>query len=188
MKRPETQLVQALTTIALGTFCSALIGYLFNGTMIFAINQPPARFLFLGLGGSLVYTLAVYRTSRAAFMALLGLFMIQTFLSGYLYLSEFVGRGLHYLAIFVAVLIYRKVYCRELGSVTMGKTFIMAGMVGFFFLVAALISGLLYRINSFDSDLYWDISQGFLLGLGLGAGLEIAHRYLWGKITPPGNR
>lgn len=121
-------------------------------------------------------------------MALLGLFLIQTFLSSYLYLPDFVGRSLHYLAIFAAALIYHKVYCRELGGVAMGKTFIMAGIVGFFFLVAALISGLLYTINSFDTDLYWEISQGFLLGFGLGAGLEIAHRYLWGKITPPGSR
>ena len=140
MKRPDTQLFQALTTIALGTFCSALVGYLFNGNMIFALDQPPARFLVLGLGGSLVYTLAVYRNIRVAFMALLTLFLIQTFLSGYLYLPEFVGRSFHYLAVFVAVILYRKVYCRELGSVTMGKTFIMAGMVGFFFLLAALIS------------------------------------------------
>ena len=179
MQDRSSLLPQALTYAVLGLAGALAMGLLFHGTELFHPSHPALRFLTLGLAGAVTYSVVVF--GRHQWHALLPLVLISAVdasLIGISSISQLGARVLNFLAMGGAAYLYATVYCRHLNQAPLGKTLIMAGLTGVTFLAAAFLSGLLFAVHSFDSVLFWEVSQGFLVGLGLGAGLELAHRVL----------
>jgi len=170
---------QALTYTFLGFLGAFLIGLLLYRADLFQPTGPGFRFLSFGLAGALCYSTIVFRPLKSGRWEALGILVLVALadinLTGLRTVSQLVSRGLSFLAIGAAAWLYAAVYCRRLNFVPLGRTLIMAGLTGATFLAAAVIAGLIFPVLSFDSVLFWEVSQGFLIGLGLGAGLELAH-------------
>ena len=170
---------QALTYLVLGFAGALAMGLLFHGTGLIHPTHPAFRFLTLGLAGAVTYSVVVFgRRKWYALLPLALITVVDVSLVGITTISQLGSRVFNFLAMGGAVYLYATVYCRHLNPALLGKTIIMAGLTGVTFLAAAFLSGLLFVVHSFDSVLFWEVSQGFLMGLGLGAGLELAHRLL----------
>ncbi len=74
----------------------------------------------------------------------------------------------------LAAWVYTTWYHHRVGPALLERALLLAGLMALSFIIAAVALGLSFPVYSFDAEIFWQTSQGFFIGLVLGAGLELS--------------
>ncbi|MCP4684768.1 MAG: hypothetical protein GY867_04895 [bacterium] len=171
MPEPRANAFQALLLFVLGAGGSIAVGYLWAGDSVFKIHATASGFMFDGLGCAFVFALHRWRGLIPALGAGLLLSLLLGFLFSSLFLTVFIHSILKmFAAALVSDLVWGKIFTRLL----FGKFIYTAIVLSAASLVATLILIVVYSLNLFRDVMVVNTAQGFLVGLGLGLGFEIA--------------
>jgi len=171
MSESEVKAFQAFLLFVLGAAGSIGVGYLWAGTDIFLIQKTAAGFFYDGLGCAFVFALHRWRGLIPALGAAMLLSLIWGFLASSLFLTVFIHSVLMmFSAALVSDLMWGKIFTRLL----FGKFIYTAIVLSAASLVGTLVLIVIYSLDLFRDMMVTNTAQGFLVGLGLGLGLEIA--------------
>ncbi len=171
MPESEVKIFQAFLLFVLGAAGSIGLGYIWAGEDIFMIQKTAAGFFYDGLGCAFVFALHRWRGLTVALGVALLLSLIWGFMASDLFLTVFVHSALMmFSAALVSDLMWGKIFSRLL----FGKFIYTAIVLSAASLVGTLVLTVVYSLDLFRDMMVANTAQGFLVGLGLGLGLEIA--------------
>jgi len=171
MPESDVKLFQALLLFVLGAVGSIGVGYFWAGSDIFMIEKTAAGFFYDGVGCAFVFALHRWRGLILALAAGLLLSLVWGFLASSLFLTVFIHSALMmFSAAMVSDLMWGKIFSRLL----FGKFIYTAIVLAAASLVGTLLLTVIYELDLFRGMMVRNTAQGFLVGLGLGLGLEVA--------------
>jgi len=170
---PKSNPAGFFLTIFLGIAGSILVGFLLYGGRIFDSHLPHFQFVAFGIIGAVFYATLKYISLRAALVALLMLYIMQVITAGsttfdwllrdFVYVGG-IGFAVHNFAAFTE---------RELRGWRFGKFLALGLIMAIAYAAITSILCILTR-TCIGAALFPSLIKGFLIGGGLGLGLEIA--------------
>jgi len=160
-------------SIILGIAGSMLVGFLLHGNRIFDTHLPYFQFIAFGIIGAVFYATLKYISLRAALIVLVILYILQVITAGsttfewllrdFVYVGG-IGFAVHNFAAFTE---------RELRGWRIGKFLALGLIMAIAYAAMTSILCILTR-TCIGAALFPSLINGFLIGGGLGLGLEIA--------------
>lgn len=151
-----------------------LVGRLLFGPGL--LDQGTQLYWFCYVGFTAAVTIVLIRAHGRLLVPLLLLAMIalDTARLDSLTIALFTARVAYLLAGALAAWVYATRYHHSVGPAILERALVLAGLTALSFIIAAVVLGLGFPVYSFDAEIFWQTSQGFFIGLGLGAGLELS--------------
>jgi hypothetical protein len=174
------KLKQFLLVALLAAVGSILIGLLFFGRGIFDKNRVGFQFLSFGIMGGFLFSSFRYLQKWIA-----GLLIVVLLVANELVLHsgnwDFIWQDvLYYLGTASALLIFAAYYFPKLAGTFLGRLLALSSLAAVAFSIVTVIFYFIFLQNpsiprfNLSQMIYYDLSQGFLLGFGLGLGIEAA--------------
>lgn len=177
-KRAFSTVAAPVIYAALGLFSCLVTGYLFAGNRIFVNTNPPFQFVIYGLAGAILFSLLKFSTLRnflygAALLLLLEIIRGKVKDEGILF-----ARFVYFAGIAISIYLYSQLFDAPLKSLKFGKFLSLGGTVAAVNFVLAWFWGSLWNIFIKPANIRELILEqtfiGFMIGIGLGIGFEIA--------------
>lgn len=167
---------QILWTTILGTVVCLAIAVLFFGTNINDLQQPTVYFLLLGFAGSL--SLALFRQKKVRDVIYINILIYVLFAIVASFLRPITALILliYYAALIGAIYFFSKSFDAKLPQSIFIRPLLLAGLIGLLFIIANFIHGLMFIDRFHIGFLLRNMPIGFLVGLGVGIGSEIANK------------
>lgn len=162
-----------------GTLTSVLIGITFFGLEVFQPQSPFFQFLVYGIIGSISFILFKLNRYRDALFILSLLFLFEILWLG----SKFpITHLLYYLSITSGLFIFYKYFFVQTQTIKYARPLILASILALLFVVVFFALKLIYAPGSGKLLPFKNMPVGFLIGIGLGIGIELAeHLHSRGK-------
>ena len=154
-----------------GIICCLMLGFIFFGFRVFTIGHAPFQFTAYGLVGSISFSLFAFRRYRDALFVLLLLFALNIALVGTAYLFTHL---LSFGSVVAVTYIFSRYYFFELGNLKLARPLILAGLLSILYLLITAFLGMFYETDIVRVAVFGNMPYGFLVGLGLGLGFELA--------------
>jgi hypothetical protein len=163
----------AILIIFLGTLFTILFGYLLKFLSIFNPADPGFQFVIYGLCGS--FLLAVIHTSNTKnfIYGILALLLITVVLFRIKSFSIIMIRLLFWIALSFAIFLYHRCYYKDLNKLAFGKFIPLSALMFIASFAVAVIFGFYIKSPDFKELLFGQASYGFIIGTGIGLGLEL---------------
>lgn len=174
-KSPEASWLYKVLFGALG---SILLGAVFFGTAVFHRRHPAFAFTGYGIAGAVVFPLVQGRRSRDAGFAVVAFFLLNLLLAGTRF---WLTQLLFYGAAVVSVYLFAERFYRPLGKIPAARPLVLAGLFAIGFILDTLILAAVYHGRTGGFLPFRNLPVGFLIGLGLGIGFELAEYVIAGK-------
>lgn len=151
-----------------------MMGRLLFGPGVLEQGSQISWFGFLGFTAAVTIVLVRARGLLLVPLLLLAMIALDTARLDSLTLALFTARVVYLLAGALAGWLYAARYHHRVGAAPLERALVLAGLMALSFIIAAVGLGLGFPVYSFDAEIFWQTSQGFFIGLGLGAGLELS--------------
>jgi hypothetical protein len=175
MKSPITPII---ITIVLGTLVSILIGLLVSGIRIFNIYQLPFQYVASAIIASVFYAILQFSGRRDAFLVLVMLFVLGEGLERNFEIQNIIKNLLYIASAGITVYIYSEIIMPKISGLKFGKFLTFASLFTLYGVLLYFVLFLVHRGERTLADAKKNgveyISFQFLVGLGIGLGLEIA--------------
>lgn len=176
----KNNLIHFLLDALLAAVGAILIGLIFFGRGIFDTNRVGYQFLSFGImGGFLFSSFRFLKKWIAAiiFVALLVLNEAVLHLGNWDFIWQDV---LYFVAMSAALFISSEYYFPRLAETMFGRLLALSSLFAIGYIVVTVIFYFIFAANpaiprfNLSQMIYYDLAQGFLVGFGLGAGIEAA--------------
>ncbi len=171
---------QFLLMALLAAVGSILVGVAFFGHNIFDKNRVGFQFLSFGIIGGFLFSSFKYLKLWIAGVVVVLLLVLNEALlhSGN---WDFIWQDiLYYVAVSVSLFIVARYYFPKLAGVVLARLLAVSSLMSVTYIIVTVIFYFVFLGNpsiprfNLSQMVYYDLAQGFLLGLGLGAGIEAA--------------
>ncbi len=165
-----------------GALACVIAGIISFGGQVFQANTPFFAFVSFGIIGAILFALFRIKRYRDAVFAAVLLFLLAYLFSGRAFMLTQV---LFSLMVFLSVLLYERYFYHQLNRLFYARPLILAGLFSIGFLLATLMMAVIYSAPSNQFFPFRNLPVGFLIGLGLGTGFELADYFVSRGITIP---
>ena len=165
----------ALVYILSGTAACMLAGLIFFGMDIFDDKSPLFQIIVFGLVGSTSFILVTMKRYRDALFVLLIIFLLDMFIFGFKYP---LNRTLYFLSAVGGAFLYERYFFHRTENIKIARPLIFAGIYAILSVLLVLILSLVHPTAQRNIYPFINVPIGFLIGLGLGAGFELADQIL----------
>ncbi len=169
-----------LLTALLAAVGAIVMGLIFFGHGIFDKNRVGFQFLSFGIVGGFLFASFRYLKLWIAaiiFVALLALDEAVLHSGNW----DFVWQDvLYFVAVSASLFAFARYYFARLGGAVLGRLLTLSALVAAAYIIVTIAFYFIFLGNpmiprfNLSQMVYYDLAQGFLLGSGLGAGLEVA--------------
>lgn len=174
----KEKLIPFLLNALLAAVGAIIVGLIFFGRGIFDTNRVGYQFLSFGImGGFLFSSFRFLRKWMAAIVFIVLLVLNEAIL--HLGNWDFIWQDvLYYLAMSTSLLIFAAYYLPKVSGSVLGGLLTVSSLFAISYAVVTVIFYFIFLSNpsvprfNLSQMLYYDLAQGFLVGFGLGAGLE----------------
>ena len=176
----KRKFVYLVITTALAAAGSTLTGLLFYQGAIFRVSDITFQFVSFGIVGGLVFSTFRFLSKPQSAVVLILLLLVDVLLQRSNIWRFMLRDLLYYFGIVSSLFVFARYYFDRVGGVFGGRSIVLASLTALSYIVAAIVIYVLFAGVSGDLELdlsrmvLFNISQGFLLGLGAGAGIETA--------------
>ena len=178
----ERPLLTAGLYIATGTAASIAAGLIFFGLRIFDANSPLFQIIVYGLAGSSAFILFRMQRYRDAVFFLLIIFILDLFIFNFKFP---LNRTLYFLTAVAGAYIFIRYFYHQCSAVRYARPILLGGIYAILSVVVVIIVSLVYNKGEGGLFPFINMPIGFLVGLGLGGGFELAD-HLAAKILRDG--
>ncbi len=171
-------------TAILAALGSVVVGFIFFHARLFDIGRGGYQFLSFGIIGGAVFAAFRFFDKRNAVLILLILVVLNEVLLNATGRAVLWQDLLYYAGLCAAVILFSEYYFRKLAEAALVRLPVLTSLLALNYLVVAVIIYLFYQSNpsvpqlNLSQIIYYDLAQGFLIGLGLGLGIEVAEYIL----------
>lgn len=175
-------------TAFLAALGSTLVGLVFFRQRIFVVGGGVFQFFSFGVVGGIVFSSFRFLKgwiADAIVVLLLVLNETVLILASRALIWQDV---LYFAALCTALFVFSEYYFSRLAGVVLSRPLVLSSLLAVCYAVVTVILYFIYRINpvvpqvNFLQMVYYDLAQGFLIGFGIGAGIEAAD-YIAGKVA-----
>jgi hypothetical protein len=163
-----------LITILCGWLTCVLCGILFFGFKTMQTENPLFIFVIAGFLGSVAFALLVQNCIRDAFFGLIILSFFEVIFFG---LKNPFIHILFTIALIVPLYIYARHVYKKLSFYKSVRPLIIAGMMTISFICATVIQHVIYASDGQQLIVFGNMPIGFLIGISLGFGFELAWNF-----------
>jgi len=150
-----------------------LLGWLLYGPGVLDQGTQIYQFSLIGFTAAVALVLIRARGLLLVPLLLLAMITLDVARLNSLTIALFTARVAYLMAGALAAWLYAARYHQRI-TVPLGRALVLAGLMALSFIIAAVALGLGFPVYSFDAEIFWQTSQGFFIGLGIGAGLELS--------------
>ncbi len=161
--------------IIAGTTASILAGLIFFGFDIFDTKSPLFQILVYGLVGSTSFILFNMKRYRDSVFILLIIFLLDMFIFGFKYP---LNRILYFLSAVAGAFLYANYFFTRSEHMKVARPLLLAGIYAILSVFVVLILSLVHHTGQERIFPFINMPIGFLIGLELGAGIELAEYLL----------
>jgi hypothetical protein len=173
MEGEHQTLTKFIITVVLGTVCCLIVGLCFFGLKVFVFNTPASQFLIVGLTGSIFYSLLKFRSVRDAILIMILLYLANLLIFGS---ARLVLTRLFFFAGVSSVLfVFYRYFENRIKELKFGKFLTVASLFTIMYFVCTIVLQIIYNSANFKMELFYNLDLGFLIGLGLGIGIEFSN-------------
>lgn len=161
--------------IIAGTTASIMAGLIFFGLDIFNTQSPLFQILVYGLVGSISFILFYLKRYRDSIFILLIIFLLDMFIFNF---QNPLNRILYFLSAVTGAFLYARYLFSGAGHMKIARPLLLAGIYAILSVFVVLILSLVHHTGQERVFPFINMPIGFLIGLGLGAGFELAEYLL----------
>jgi hypothetical protein len=174
----KDKIIEFLLDALLAAVGAIMIGLIFFGRGIFNSNRVGYQFLSFGIiGGFLFSSFRFLKLWMAAiiFVVLLVLNEVALHLGNWDFIWQDV---LYFVAMASSVFFFARYYMPKLAGTILSRLFAISSLFAIGFTLVTIIFYFIFAANpniprfNLAQMIYYDLAQGFLVGFGLGAGVE----------------
>jgi hypothetical protein len=155
----------------LGSITCLLMGIIFFGFEIFEIRSTLFQFVVYGIIGSISFILFHLKRYRDAIFILVLLYLFEIIGLGFKYpLTHTLG----YLSVIISMYIYSKYFFTQTQTIKYSRPLILASIFAILFVIVVLVLTFYYQAGQGKFLPFKNMPVGFLIGLGLGLGIELS--------------
>ena len=174
----KDKIIEFLLDALLAAAGAILVGLIFFGRGIFDSNRVGYQFLSFGIiGGILFSSFRFLKLWMAAIIFAVFLVLNEAVL--HLGNWDFIWQDvLYFLAMSSSIFLFAKYYMPRLAGTILSRLFAVSGMFAVGFTIVTIVFYFIFAANpniprfNLAQMIYYDLAQGFLLGFGIGAGIE----------------
>ncbi len=159
-----------------GTLFCALAGFLLFGGEIFNSGHPGFQFISYGILGGAIFTLVALRRYKTLLLTTAALFVLNLILAVYNNPLPMTVHILFFAGVAAVVAGYSGFIHVQLKRIGVLRPLILGGLMLLLYLLLTITLNQLYTVNQYPVSLRTNLPLGFLVGLGLGAGWQMAER------------
>lgn len=174
MKSKRQIVTKFMITVVMGTICCLIVGLCFFGLKVFVFNNPASQYLIIGLTGSIFYAVLKFRNLRDAILIMILLYLANLLIFGSARLL--LTRLVFFAAVGIALYVFFHFFEAEMKGLKFGEFLIIASSFAVMYVIVTLILQIIYNSTNFKMELLYNLDLGFLIGLGLGIGIELSNR------------
>ena len=176
MKRDKW--IQFLLFALLAAVGSILVGLLFFNRLIFVTERVGFQFLSLGIIGGVLFSSFRFLKKWIALIVLVVLLVLD---EGLLHSGnwDFIWQDvLYYVALSGSIFLFAVYYYPKLADAVFSRLLTIGSLTALSFVIVTIITYFIFEANpaiprfNLAQMIYYDLAQGFLVGFGLGAGIE----------------
>ena len=158
-----------------GTVTCILTGITFFGLEVFETKSPFFQFLVYGIIGSISFIFFKLKRYRDALFILILLFLFDILWIG----SKFpITHLIYYLSVISGLFIFSKYFFIQTVTIKYARPLILASILALLFVVGFFTLKLIYASGQGKLLPFKNMPVGFLIGLGLGIGVELSEYLL----------
>jgi hypothetical protein len=172
---PRIGIKSAALLFVAGTIGSLFVGMLWSGAQVFDIEQTAAAFLFNGLGCALVFALDRWHGMWGAMGTSVVLSVAFGVFAGDYFVPVFIYS---LLMMFASVCVSEYMWGKTFPKLQFGRFLNTAIVFAAVALLTTLIAVVMQSVPLLGGLLVRNTFQGFLIGVGLGLGLEAAEMFI----------
>jgi hypothetical protein len=178
------RLVKFVVTSLLAATTTAVIGFIFFQSAIFEINGSSFQFLTFGIAGGMIFSTFRFLSKQQAAFSIILLLVLDLVLDRSTTWRFMLRDAIYYFGITAAIFLFAYYFFNKLRGVLLARILVLGSTIALSYLAITIILYLVFlpSSNGFSPDLsqmiYFNLSQGFLIGLGIGIGIELAERAL----------
>lgn len=173
-------LTRLLITTILTTVGTTIVGYLMFRSAIFNPDDLSFQFVSFGLiGGIILSSFRLLSKPQAVFIFIL--FFILDVLPRSLGVSDaWLHEAVYYLGFTMAIITFASYVFDRLRGMIVARILIVSAGTAIVYIIIAIVLYVIFRVTASELYLnltqmiYFNLAQGFLLGLGFGEGIEMA--------------
>ncbi len=175
MITPILRVDRIIFPILVSTTISVLVGMLFTNYAIFNVSSPGFQFLAYAVIASGFYTMLRLSSEKNALLLLGILFLIYLYITRSSELLPIFRNFMVIAGITIVTLIFQKIIDKTFDEISFGKFLIWGALFGIVYIAVTMV--LVGIMGSENSGYYYmnNLRLGFLMGIGLGLGLEISN-------------
>lgn len=155
-----------------------VVGLVFFNRGIFDANRVGYQFLSFGIIGGILFSSFHFLRkwiSGIIFLALLVLNEALLHLGNWDFIWQDV---LYFVAMSAALFVFSEYYFRRLSTTLLSRLFALSSLFAIGYIIVTVVFYFIFTANpavprfNLSQMIYYDLAQGFLVGFGLGAGIE----------------
>ena len=174
MEGKQQILAKFIITVAMGTICCLIVGLCFFGLKVFVFKDPASQFLIVGLTGSIFYSLLKFRSVIDAILIMILLYLANLLIFG---TARFLlTRLIFFIGVSGALFVFHRYFEDKIKELKFGKFLTVASLFTIMYFVCTIVLQIIYNSANFKTELLYNLDLGFLIGLGLGIGIELSNR------------
>lgn len=159
----------------ISTILSTLIGLFFFGTEVFQSKSPFFQFIVVGFECSLSFVLFELNRYREAIFILIIVFLFDYMWFGSKYpVTHFI----YFLSVVVCAFLYIKFFYRQAKMLKLYRPLVLSSLLGIMFVIDYYILLVIYGSGPGKLLPFKNMPIGFLIGLGVGIGIETSEYLL----------
>jgi len=179
----DQRIIRFVVTTIFAAIGTIILGFIFLRSAVFEMNISASQFITFGIIGGVIFSTFRFLSKRQAAIAILLLFVLDMLLQHSTVWRLVLRDILCYLGFIIALFIFTYYYFDKLRQVVIGRILVLSSVIALNYVI---ITGILYSVfrvsaEKFDLNLlqmvYFNLAQGFLIGLGLGTGIEVAEYF-----------
>lgn len=178
MEKKPREVKHIIFIVLSGTICCTVFGLVFFGLQVGHIKPPVFYFASLGFTGSVAFSFFEPRKFREGIPALLLIFLLTHVIAHFPTVSFDIVYSIYFIGIVLAAFLFGKFIYRQSENVWFARPLILAGIVSLMAIAATALQWIAFAGGDQPFHILTNVTPGFLFGLGLGIGFEIA-AYFW---------
>ena len=163
-------------TVIFGTAFCTFIGLLFFGLDVFNTKHVAFQFLAYGIAGSISFAMFRQKRFRDLIFLLLLLFLLNLVIVDISEPSFVITHLIFFAAVVFGIYLFAKYFYSKLENLRIARLLILASILSVMFVAATTLLWFIFSAGESQTSFLRNLPLGFLIGLGLGVGFEVAER------------
>lgn len=172
--------IRFVITTILTTAGTSVVGYLLFGSVIFKPDDLPFQFVSFGIIGGIIFSSFGFLSKPQAAVTFILLFILDVIPRSLGSSDSWLHEAVYFIGFTFAIITFKSYFFDRLHRMAVARTLIAGGGIASVYVVITVILYIIFLVTANELNLnltqmiYFNVAQGFLLGLGLGAGIETA--------------